>query len=400
MNTINHQYITFTFNDFFSEYPTLNVRLKPKNLKKMITKIKTLDLFAGIGGMRLGLEQACEELKINHEAAMYVEHDKKCRETYDRNFPETLNIPDIQEIIDIENQVPDHDILAAGFPCQPYSLAGKQLGLQDKRGKTLFDQLKDIINVKQPKAFILENVKNIMSIDKGNTWEYIIEELSKNYQIPLQEVIKSANFGLPQNRQRVYMVGIHKKIMPELFVKGMGPNREEGQTNDMFEHEPYFIDAFPDNRVTKQKTQVKQILQTLSEKEKEEFTISQKLWNSQKDRNLKKVPPTGFGYGFVTPSSEYTRTLTHRYYKDGAEILLGESEDQQDVTKETTPPRKLTPHECKLLQGFPEEFKEHQSKVEAYKQFGNAVSVPIVKHIAKKVIKVITTRNQDYIYEK
>jgi len=394
MSAVNHQYtnIIFTFNSFFPEYSTLNARLKLKNLKKMITKIKTLDLFAGIGGMRLGLEQACEELKINHEAVMYVEHDKKCRETYDRNFPGTQNISDIQEIIDIDNQVPDHDILAAGFPCQPYSLAGKQLGLQDKRGKTLFDQLKDIINVKQPKAFILENVKNIMSIDDGNTWKYIIEELSKNYQIPIKQVIKSVDFGLPQNRQRVYIVGIHKKIKPELFEVGIGPNREEGQPNDMFRSSPYFLEPFPDNRVTREKTEVQQILQSLSKEEIDEYTISQKLWDShkaRKERNLNKVPATGFGYGFVTPSSKYTRTLTHRYYKDGAEILLGESHDQQNVNKQTKPPRKLTPHECKLLQGFPNEFQEHTSKVEAYKQFGNAVSVPVVKHIAKRILKLL-----------
>ena len=358
----------------------------------MLTKIKSLDLFAGIGGMRLGLEQACKDFGMKHEGLMYVEYDKKCKETYDKNFPGTPNISDIQEIIDIDKQVPNHDILLAGFPCQPYSLAGKQLGLKDARGKTLFDQLKDIINIKQPKAFILENVKNIMSIDNGDTWKYILKELSKNYQLPVKQVIKSIDFGLPQNRQRVYIVGIHKKIMPELFESGIGPNREEGHSNDMFGDTPYFLDAFPDNRVTREQIKVKKILQTLSKEEIVEYTISQKLWDShkaRKEKNRNKIPPTGFGYGFVTPDSEYTRTLTHRYYKDGAEILLGTNEDQQEVNKKTKPPRKLTPHECKLLQGFPKEFKEHISKVEAYKQFGNAVSVPVVKHISKKILKVI-----------
>lgn len=362
----------------------------------MIKKITTIDLFAGIGGMTLGFEQACADKKIKHQSLLYVEHDKKCKETYDKNFFNTPYISDIQEIKNIKKEVPDHDVLFAGFPCQPYSLAGKKLGLQDKRGKSLFDQLKDIINIKEPKAFILENVKNIISIDNGNTWGYIIKELEKKYQLPVKEIFKSINFGLPQNRQRVYIVGIHKRIMPQIYEYGIGPNREEGQANDLFGHQPFFLNAFPDNQVTRAPTKVSQILQSLSPDVDKEYRISQKLWNShkaRKERNLNKEKPTGFGYGFVTPESEYTRTLTHRYYKDGAEILLGESEDQQDIKKETKPPRKLTPHECKLLQGFPAEFKEHQSKVEAYKQFGNAVSVPIVKHISKKIIDIIKSSN-------
>ncbi len=368
------------------------------NVKTMIKKIRSLELFAGIGGMRIGLEQACKDLRIQHQCTMFVENNLKCVETYKNNFSDTQHIQDICSISNINKEIPNHDILLAGFPCQPYSLAGKKLGLQDERGLSLFDRLKDIINIKQPKSFILENVKNIMSIDDGKTWDFIIEELSKNYNLPIQDVIKSNNFGLPQNRQRVYIVGIHKKIMPQMFEKGIGPNREEGQPNDLFGHQPYFLDAFPDNGVTREPTRVSQILQSLSPDEDKKYRISPKLWKShkaRKERNLNKEKPTGFGYGFVTPDSEYTRTLTHRYYKDGAEILLGESEDQQDAKKETKPPRKLTPHECKLLQGFPEVFKEHQSKVEAYKQFGNAVSVPIVKHISKKVIKIINTSSRD-----
>ncbi len=386
----NYVYSDYSIKD--ECYKLLNNN-KLKYIYKMIkNKIKTIDLFAGIGGMTIGFSQACQEAGIQHESVMYIEHDKKCRETYDNNFPNTPCIHDIQEIKNIKKEVPDHDVLFAGFPCQPYSLAGKKLGLEDQRGKSIFDQLRDIINIKKPSAFILENVKNIRSIDGGNTWNYILEELSKKYQLPVKEVIKSINFGLPQNRERIYIIGVRKDLMPQVFQEGIGPNREEGQPNDIFNFQPFFLNAFPDDGVTRQQTKVSQILQSLSPDEEEKYRISQKLWKSHKDRkerNLSKTPPTGFGYGFVTPDSEYTRTLTHRYYKDGAEILLGESEDQQDVTKKTKPPRKLTPHECKLLQGFPKEFKEHQSKVEAYKQFGNAVSVPIVKHISKKIIEVM-----------
>lgn len=305
-----------------------------------------IDLFAGIGGIRLAFEPY-------GECVFSSEWDLKAQETYEANFLETP-VGDIRSVDAIE--VPDHEILLAGFPCQPFSIAGvskkKSLGLEhgflDETQGTLFFDIARIIKEKQPQAFLLENVKNLRSHDKGKTFKVIMKVLEEELGYTVYHSVVNAKGLVPQNRERIYMVGFKKPIQfkfPEIPKKG--PSLKSILEED--------VDA--------------------------KYTLSDKLWTylqSYKEKHAKKG--NGFGFGLADINS-HSRTLSARYYKDGSEILIPQEEGKN--------PRRLTPRECARLQGFPEDFKIVVSNTAAYKQFGNSVAVPVVKKIAANMIYAI-----------
>jgi len=304
--------------------------------------VKIVDLFAGIGGIRLGFEQAFGSI----DCVFTSEIDKHAATTYKTNFKDSHIFGDIKQID--ENDVPDHDILLAGFPCQPFSQAGLKKGFTDTRG-TLFFDIERILLAKQPKAFLLENVKQLKGHDKGRTFQTIIDHLNKTGYKVFYEILKARDFGLPQNRERIYIVGF-------------------------LDHSINF--EFP--KPTNLPTRVGDILDDVVD---EKYTISDKLWTGHKRRKeLNKLNGKGFGYGLFNKDSAYTNTISARYYKDGSEIL---------IEQENKNPRKLTPREAARLQGFPEDYIIPVSDAQAYKQFGNSVCVPVVKAIAMQMKKAL-----------
>lgn len=305
--------------------------------------VKVIDLFAGIGGIRLGVEQAFGSV----DCVFTSEIDKHAVTTYKANFKDSHIFGDIKQVN--ENDVPDHDVLLAGFPCQPFSQAGLKKGFTDTRG-TLFFDIERILLAKQPKAFLLENVKQLKSHDKGRTFQTIIDHLNKAGYKVFYEILKARDFGIPQNRERIYIVGF-------------------------LDHSINF--EFP--KPTNLPTRVGDILDDIVD---EKYTISDKLWSGHKRRKeLNKLNGKGFGYGLFNKDSAYTNTISARYYKDGSEIL---------IEQENKNPRKLTPREAARLQGFPEEYVIPVSDAQAYKQFGNSVAVPVIKAIATEIKKALT----------
>lgn len=304
--------------------------------------VKIVDLFAGIGGIRLGFEQAFGSI----DCVFTSEIDKYAVTTYKANFRDANIFGDIKQID--ENDVPDHDILLAGFPCQPFSQAGLKKGFTDTRG-TLFFDIERILLAKHPKAFLLENVKQLKGHDKSRTFQTIIDHLNNAGYKVFYEILKARDFGLPQNRERIYIVGF-------------------------LDHSINF--EFP--KPTNLPTRVGDILDDVVD---EKYTISDKLWSGHKRRKeLNKLNGKGFGYSLFNKDSAYTNTISARYYKDGSEIL---------IEQENKNPRKLTPREAARLQGFPEDYIIPVSDAQAYKQFGNSVCVPVVKAIATQMEKAL-----------
>ncbi|MBY7144574.1 DNA (cytosine-5-)-methyltransferase [Virgibacillus sp. NKC19-3] len=305
-----------------------------------------IDLFAGIGGIRLAFEPY-------GDCVFSSEWDMKAQETYFANFKEKP-VGDIRQVN--ANDIPDHEILLAGFPCQPFSLAGvskkKSLGMKhgflDETQGTLFFDIARIIKEKEPQAFLLENVKNLRSHDKGKTFKVIKKVLEKELGYTIYDKVLNAKGLVPQNRERIYIVGFKKPLkfdFPEI--------PEEGPP-------------------------LKTILE---ESVDEKYTLSDKLWNylqTYKEKHSKKG--NGFGYGIADLNS-HSRTLSARYHKDGSEILISQGKNKN--------PRRLTPKECARLQGFPKTFKIEVSDTAAYKQFGNSVAVPVVERIAQNIVYAI-----------
>ena len=307
-------------------------------------KIKIIDLFAGIGGIRLGFQNASNN---NIECVFTSEWNKYSVQTYLENFNDFSVQGDITKIN--EKLIPEHDILLAGFPCQPFSQAGLKKGFLDTRG-TLFFDIERILIAKKPQAFLLENVKQLKGHDNGRTLNTIIEHLNEiGYTNIKYQVLKAREFGLPQNRERIYIIGFLDNSIKFEFPK---PTNEE--------------------------TRVGSILET---KVDEKYTISDKLWNVHQRRKIvNKENGKGFGFGLVNEKSEYTNTISARYYKDGSEILI------EQIGKN---PRKLTPREAARLQGFPDTFKIPVSDNQAYQQFGNSVPVKVVEKVAEQMLKYI-----------
>ena len=318
-----------------------------------------IDLFAGIGGMRLAFESAGGRCVYSNE------WNKYSQQTYFANFGEQPEV-DITKVD--ENSIPDHDVLVAGFPCQPFSIAGvskknslgRETGFQDKTQGTLFFDVCRILKAKRPKAFLLENVKNLKSHDKGRTFKIIMESLNELKYDVYTAILDGQNY-VPQHRERILIVGFDKERYGESL--------------------PFSFDINPKNP----KPLMKDILEKSAD---DKYTLSDKLWLYLQNYAAKhKAAGNGFGYG-IAERNGISRTLSARYYKDGSEILI----EQKDKN-----PRRLTPRECARLQGFSDDFKIVVSDTQAYKQFGNSVVVPLMADVAKLIVNRI--RELDYMIE-
>lgn len=329
-----------------------DLQLKPSKE----AKFTFIDLFAGIGGMRLGFQNS------GGVCVFSSEFDKHAQQTYQTNHGE-YPFGDIT-LIDPKS-IPEHDILLAGFPCQPFSHAGLKLGIEDTRG-TLFHDIANIIDQKRPRFAVLENVKGLISHDKGHTLKVILNTLTQigySCTIPkkvIEEgttkeiqtlakkmVLKSVDFGIPQNRQRIYIV---------LW--------RDGEIDEFLYPESLELDT--------------RLGDILEENPDPKLTISDRLWAGHQRRKIQnKKNGKGFGYGLVSPESSYTNTISARYYKDGSEILI-EQPNQN--------PRKLSPREAARLQGFPDKFQVSGSNTQAYKQLGNSVTVSVINALAEKIL--------------
>ena len=313
-------------------------------MKKEFTFI---DPFAGIGGMRIAFDKA------GGRCVFSSEWNKFSQQTYEANFGE---VPD-GDITKIETKdIPTHDILVGGFPCQPFSIAGvssknslgRKHGFEDETQGTLFFDIVRIIRDKKPKAFLLENVKNLKSHDKGKTFKVIMKKLQEDLGYDVHVKIVDASSVVPQHRERIFIVGF-KKPMDFKF--------------------PKMIDKRPT------------LANILQKNVDEKYTLKDGTWNSlQRHKAKHREKGNGFGFNLVTNTKEIAKTLSARYYKDGAEILIAQKRKN---------PRKLTPRECASLMGFPKSFKIEVSDNQAYRQFGNAVVVPVVKEIAKSIVKTV-----------
>lgn len=309
-----------------------------------MSKFEFIDLFAGIGGFRIPLEAAGGRCVLTSEI------DEYARRTYAANFG--LKQDEIHGDIRLldAGSIPDHDLLVGGFPCQPFSHAGLRQGFDDTRG-TLFFEIQRIIEAKKPKAVLLENVRGLKGHDGGNTLRRILEILGKEYVVSTR-VFNSKDFGLPQNRSRIYICAIRA----DLSASGLF---DLGAIKGVFK--PTRLGDILEDRV------------------ESKYTISDRLWAGHLRRKSEhQAKGNGFGYRIFNSESIYTSTISARYYKDGSEILI----EQPGAN-----PRKLTPREAARLQGFPDWFVPCESEAQAYKQFGNAVSVNVVQAIAEVLAK-------------
>jgi DNA (cytosine-5)-methyltransferase 1 len=313
-------------------------------------KFKFIDLFAGIGGFRLAFQN------LGGKCVFTSEWNPFSQKTYEANFGE-VPFGDITKIN--EYHIPDHDILLAGFPCQPFSIAGvskknslgREHGFKDEAQGTLFFDIVRILEAKKPKAFMLENVKNLISHDKGNTFR-VIKGALKEIGYSIHYKVLDGKHYVPQHRERIIVVGFNTDVFGE---------------KEQFE--------FPDYPKTDQK--IKNILeQHIPVK----YTLSDKLWNYLQNYAIKhKEKGNGFGFGLIDFEG-VSRTISARYYKDGSEILI----PQQDKN-----PRRLTPRECARLQGYPDKFIIPVSDNQAYRQFGNSVVMPLIQAVGKNVVKIL-----------
>jgi DNA (cytosine-5)-methyltransferase 1 len=292
-----------------------------------------IDLFAGTGGIRIPFDEA------GGVGVMSSEWDKFSQITYAANFNENP-FGDITKIK--EDDIPQFNVVMAGFPCQPFSNAGLKKGFNDTRG-TLFFDIARIIKKHSPEILFLENVKGFKSHDGGNTFNVICKTLDDlGYNISTK-ILNAKDFGVPQNRARIYIIGL---------------KRDKYGDDAMFE--------FPDPPMI-----ATRLGDILDKDVPDKYTISDKLWAGHQRRRLEhKQKGNGFGYCLFNEDSVYTSTISARYYKDGSEIL---------VEQKGKNPRKLTPREAARLQGYPESYKIVVSDVQAYKQFGNAVAVPVIR---------------------
>tara|TARA_Y100001970_G_scaffold33670_1_gene41880 strand:+ start:4083 stop:5078 length:996 start_codon:yes stop_codon:yes gene_type:complete len=323
-------------------------------------KFKFIDLFAGIGGFRSGMTY------LGGDCVFTNEWDKFAVETYSSWYKDDEVTTEDIRLFNFE-EIPDHDILCAGFPCQPFSIAGvskkqslgRKHGFDDEGQGNLFFAIRDIAKIKRPRILFLENVKNLRSHDKKRTFQTIKDEIHNlDYQL-FHQVISSKTL-VPQNRERIFMVAFDQRVFGEDIE---------------FTFPEFKGDALSLGSI-------------LESKVEDKYTLSNKLWSYLQDYALKqKKKGNGFGYGLFGPD-DVARTMSARYYKDGAEILIKQKRRN---------PRRITPKEAKYLMGFQDKyarkfghrngFPQIVSDTQSYKQFGNAVIPIIVEKIGKEILK-------------
>ena len=335
-----------------------------------------IDLFAGIGGIRTAFE------RIGGQCVFTSEWDKFAQQTYKANFPDDeytdhVFAGDITKF-DVAD-LPDHDVLVGGFPCQPFSIAGvskknalgRAHGFADATQGTLFFDVARIIDEKRPAAFLLENVKNLKSHDKGRTFEVIRRTLEDELGYELHTRIVNGKHFTPQNRERILMVGFREptdfdfdSLVLEDYPSKVADILHSATDEDL----PHDADRFIDPTTSR-----------VSEK----YTLTDHLWTYLQNYAAKhRAAGNGFGFGLANLEGT-TRTLSARYYKDGSEILI-----PQDGKN----PRRLTPRECGRLMGFDDDFVIPVSDTQAYKQFGNSVVVPAITAVAELMAPHLTNR--------
>ncbi|MDZ4750996.1 MAG: DNA (cytosine-5-)-methyltransferase [Flavobacteriales bacterium] len=331
-------------------------------------KFRFIDLFAGIGGIRLGFESH------GGQCVFTSEWNKFAQKTYLENFPESLSQNFVGDITLVdEKDIPDHEILLAGFPCQPFSIAGvskknalgRPHGFECTTQGTLFFDVARILAEKKPKAFLLENVKNLISHDQGNTFKIILRTLREELGYEVHSRVIDGQHFTPQHRERILIVGFKGKTeftwddlqLPEKGSVKLSAILHPQDGSEQTE-EPYTTGEMS--------------------KVNSKYTLTPKLWEYLKAYAEKhKKAGNGFGFGLVD-SESVTRTLSARYYKDGSEILVSQGKRIR--------PRRLTPRECARLMGFPSNFAIPVSDTQAYRQFGNSVVVPVMQEIARIMI--------------
>lgn len=349
------------------------------------TDFRTIDLFAGIGGIRRGFASA------GGHAVFSSEWNEFSARTYRTNygFAETM-AGDITQVD--ANDIPDCDVVLAGFPCQPFSLAGvskkrslgRETGFRDKTQGTLFFDVARIIAAKRPAAFLLENVKNLTSHDRGRTFKVILDALQNELGYEVHWKVVDGQHFVPQHRERIYIVGFrsktdftwddlkypdHQPVLADILHKTDGT-----EPYLPWDGEKYF--DFEHNKV------------------QDKYTLTPRLWQYLQDYKKKhEALGHGFGYGLVTPDM-VSRTLSARYHKDGSEILVVQGDER---------PRRLTPRECARLMGYPDELRIPVSDTQAYRQFGNSVVVPAIAEVARimrpHILKVMAEGDQDLILD-
>lgn len=332
------------FSDFFNvPFPA------PKN-----PKFTFIDLFAGMGGFRLAMQAQGGKCVFSSEWNAYSQ------KTYFSNFGD-MPFGDITKEV-TKSYIPKHfDILCAGFPCQPFSIAGvskkkslgRETGFKDKTQGTLFFDVADIISRHRPKAFFLENVKNLKSHDKGNTFRVIMETLEE-LRYSVHELVMDGQTYVPQHRERIMIVGFDR---------------------DVFDGKENF--TFPE-----QHEATRCIKEILDPNIDPKYTLSDKLWTYLQNYAEKhRAKGNGFGFGLVDLNG-ITRTLSARYYKDGSEILIPQGKNKN--------PRRLSPRECARLMGYPDQYRiDRVSDVQAYRQCGNSVIVPLITAVSEQIIKTL-----------
>lgn len=324
----------------------------PLRCQKKI-KFTFIDLFAGIGGFRIPLQE------FGGRSVFSSEWDPKSRETYFVNYGEwpygdITRYTNNGSLENFQNYIPSHDILTAGFPCQPFSHAGQKKGFEDVRGNLFFDILQ-IAKNRMPRVLFLENVKGLKGHDRGNTFKVICDSLyDLGYKV-YTKVITARDFGVPQNRQRIFIVAFRDSIA----FKFPDPKSDIGLCfGDILEDEP-----------------------------DPSFSITPRMWKGHIERKKRnKAKGKGFGYSLFSKDAQSVNTISARYWKDGSEILIDQPE------KDT--PRTLTPRECARLQGFPEKFILHKSKKSSYQQFGNAVAIPVISAIAFEILRALENNKE------
>ena len=349
----------------FALLPALRVIASKPAKMKPESKFTFIDLFAGIGGIRMGFEAQ------GGRCVYTSEWDSYAQKTYVDNFPDDHNIAGDITKVDAAD-IPDHDVLLAGFPCQPFSLAGvskknamgRPHGFECATQGTLFFDVARIIAEKKPKAFLLENVKNLLSHNKGHTFSVIKDTLQRELGYHITWRVIDGQHFVPQHRERILIVGFREKT---------GFDWDALQLPQLGTDTPKLKDILhPEDGTETDVDDGKYIDQT--GKVHDKYILSDKLWNYlQAYAEKHRAKGNGFGCSVVKPENT-SRTLSARYHKDGSEILIYRGEGKN--------PRRLTPRECARLMGYPDDFKINVSDTRAYKQFGNSVVMPLMEHVA------------------